>query len=88
MHLQTHAADDDKPKILDFMDGHPGMKQLKHTKSVKEYSHKFNRDKLDGGDQLREPQEEDTLSIRGNQVNRGKSLTVLKPSHNTIADLK
>ena len=50
MHLQTHTADDDKPNILDFVDGHPGMKQLKHTKSVKEYLHKFNRDKLDGGD--------------------------------------
>ena len=26
MHQQTHAADDDKPRILEFMDGHPGMK--------------------------------------------------------------
>ena len=64
------------------------MKQLKHTKSVKEYTHRLNKDRLAEMDQIREPQDETALSVQGNKVNRGKSLTNLKPSHNTISYLK
>ena len=48
--LHTQPAEDETRNLPDSMQNHPGLKQLKHTKSVKEYSHKFKQDRLGEGD--------------------------------------
>ena len=70
-----------------FIKEHPTNKTLKQTKSVKEYNHPKNKERLDyeGEDPLNNIESmanmgDSKLTIKGNAVNRGKSMTNLKPS--------